>query len=98
MEARDIIYGRRVVIDKYSGASGSEATGILGSIVSALTGNEAENTLGAAMNESEIKAMAEKYGVSVRDYLEGLNLGTYLSKAAYEKSRAAQPIAFFNSI
>ena len=95
IEARDIIYNRRSVIDKYSDTSDSASTDLLGSIVSALTGGDkdAENSLGTAMTESEIKTMAEKYSVSVRDYLEGLDMGTYLTKTAYEKKQAAQTVS-----
>lgn len=95
IEARDLIYGRRAVTDRYSGEAESGSQGLLGSIVSALTGDdgEKESSLGSAMTEAEIKAMAEKYNVSVRDYLEGLDMGTYLSKDGWEEQQSSYAAA-----
>jgi len=92
IEARNLIYARRKVIAKYTGGTassdGDDSEGLFGTIVSALTGkNGTQDTLGSAMTEAEIEKMAETYGVSVHDYLEGLDMGTYLSKTGYEKKQ-----------
>ena len=93
IQARDLIYTRRAVIDQYMEAkdSASTSSGLLDTVISALTGmgKEEETSLGSTMTESEIKAMAEKYGVSVKDYLEGLDMGTYLSKTAYDEQKSS---------
>lgn len=96
IEARDIIYARRAVVDKFSGKSDTSLSlsDLLSSVVSALTGSNQEDedsatSLGSAMTEAEIKAMAEKYNVSVKDYLEGLDMGIYLSKTGYSNQQNA---------
>ena len=96
IEARDIIYARRAVVDKFSGKSDTSLSlsDLLSSVVSALTGSNQEDedsatSLGSAMTEAEIKAMAEKYNVSVKDYLEGLDMGIYLSKTGYTNQQNA---------
>ena len=96
IEARDIIYARRAVVDKFSSKSDTSLSlsDLLSSVVSALTGSNQEDedsatSLGSAMTEAEIKAMAEKYNVSVKDYLEGLDMGIYLSKTGYTNQQNA---------
>ena len=86
LEAQNIIFNRRKIISEYDGSASS--SGILSTIISAVTGGDDEDSvLGSKMTEAEIEAMADKYSVSVADYLTGLDVGTYLSKSAYEKKQ-----------
>lgn len=84
-DAQDIIFERADVIAKYaSGTSGSSGNSIFSSLVSFLNESaytDTQNPLGAKMSESEIKEAASLYGVSVSDYLTGLDNGKYLTLA-----------------
>lgn len=91
MQAQDIIYERAdAVIAKYSDKSDSD--GILSKLASLLTGSSAdeeEADLGAKMSVDEIKEAASLYGVSVGDYLTGLDNGKYLTLSARKQAESA---------
>lgn len=85
MQAQDIIYERyEAVIKKYSSADRDDDKGLLSELISSITGDDDDsdaNALGAKMSEAEIKEAASLYGVSVSDYLTGLDNGKYLTLA-----------------
>lgn len=85
MQAQDIIFERyETVIKQYASLSqNSDNKGILEEILSAITGDDDDNAnaLGAKMSEAEIREAASLYGVSVSDYLTGLDNGKYLTLA-----------------
>jgi len=101
MQAQEIIFQRYEAVKEFPGAdeayglsealSGIETEGLFSSIFNALLGAEESNdsrTIGNKMSRSEIEEMASFYGVSVGDYLEGLDNGKYLSMS--NKKMAAQ--------
>ena len=90
MQAQDVIYERsETVIKKYSGED-STGTGIFAAIKSLLSGSSSSDetdALGAKMSEDEIKEAAGLYGVSVGDYLTGLDNGKYLTLSGRQKAQ-----------
>ena len=97
-QAQDIIWERYdAVIKKYAAAG---TNGIKGSLISDLVSqligsdedNEEESILGAKMSEAEIKEAAGLYGVSVGDYLTGLDNGKYLTLSG-KKAADAQKVS-----
>ncbi len=89
MQAQDIIWERAEAVIKYAEDDSTESSGILDELLSALTGSaasdSAENPLGAKMSEDEIKQAASLYGVTVGEYLTGLDNGKYLTLAGKKK-------------
>ena len=89
MEAQDIIWERYdVLLKQFSATSlvkNSKVKGsLIGDLVSSIFSSEAAedeetSALGAKMSEDEIKEAAGLYGVSVGDYLTGLDNGKYLT-------------------
>lgn len=103
MQAQEIIFQRYEAVKNFPGAdeayglgealSGVESEGLLSSIFNALLGAEESNdskTLGNKMSRSEIEEMASFYGVSVGDYLEGLDNGKYLSLSNKQTAAKAE--------
>ena len=103
LEAQDIIFKRYEAVKDFDGAdeayglvdalSGVESEGLLSSIFNALLGSEETNdsrTLGNKMSESEIEEMAKFYGVSVADYLAGLDNGKYLTMSNKKTAAKAE--------
>lgn len=89
MEAQDVIYERYETVIKQYTKSSSSSDGILSELISAISGNTASDTdegLGAKMSEAEIKEAASLYGVSVSDYLTGLDNGKYLTLAGRKEA------------
>ena len=79
LEAQDLIYER---ISAVGGANaGAQSSGLLGALASLLSGG-AGNDLGAKMTEAEIVEASQLYGVTVAEYLNGLDQGVYLPLAA----------------
>lgn len=82
-QAQDIIFERADrVIKQY--AKNSSSKGILGELLSSVTGSSSGGEysgLGAKMSEDEIKEAASLYGVSLSEYLTGLDNGKYLTLA-----------------
>lgn len=86
MQAQDIIFERyETVIKQYTAANKTDDDGILDNILDVLTGtiddDSDSNSMGAKMSEAEIKEAASLYGVSVGEYLTGLDNGKYLTLA-----------------
>ena len=103
LEAQEIIFKRYEAVKDFDGAdeayglvdalSGVENEGLLSSIFNALLGSESSNdskTLGNKMSESEIGEMAAFYGVSVADYLAGLDIGKYLAMSNKKTAAKAE--------
>ena len=101
LEAQDLIFSRYEAVRKYAGSdsgygyedalSGIGSQGLFSSIFSALMGFDDDSdskSIGNKMTESEISEMAKYYGVSVSDYLQGLDNGKYLTLS--NKSAAAR--------
>ena len=94
LEAQDIIFQRYDAVRSFAGAdsgygmedalSGISSKGLFSSIFDALLGADNDSSsdsksIGMKMTESEIEEMAKYYGVSVSDYLTGLDNGKYLT-------------------
>ncbi len=90
MQAQDIIFERYETVVKKHTVSDSESDSILDRLLAAMTGSEAaeENSPGSKMSEAEINEAALNYGVSVGDYLTGLDNGKYLTLAGYKAAEA----------
>ena len=91
LDAQNIIFERFAqVVEKYNKDEisdifkGVQTKSLLSALIELASGSSDKNSniLGKKMNESEIKEMAEVYGVSIRDYLEGLDNGKYLTKSS----------------
>ena len=96
MQAQNIIYERYETIVQKNTASGSESSGIFSQLTSLLGGSsllgsasadESDQALGAKMSEDEIKEAASLYGVSIADYLQGLDNGKYLTLSGKQAHR-----------
>ena len=85
MQAQDIIFDRyENVIRQYAKQSAGGDKGFLDELLSSIIGDTTEtssNALGAKMSEAEIKEAASLYGVTVSEYLIGLDNGRYLTLA-----------------
>ncbi|MBP3869900.1 MAG: hypothetical protein J6E46_02860 [Faecalicoccus sp.] len=95
--AQDIIFERADAVLK--NASGTENS-LIDSLMSFINGEsytDTQNPLGAKMSESEIKEAASLYGVSIADYLIGLDNGKYLTLAA-KKAEAASSTTEYTCI
>ncbi|MBR6259468.1 MAG: hypothetical protein IKR21_04580, partial [Oscillospiraceae bacterium] len=96
IEARDIIYERHsAIVSKFTQASASDSGSFLASLLGALGGaEEASLGLGTRMSKDEIKEAASHYGVSVSDYLSGLDNGKYQT---YENMKREQSYGGYSS-
>ena len=94
MQAQDIIYERYdAIVKKYTTQQKASSSGsFLSNLFAELIGSESDDEtslLGAKMSEAEIKEAAGLYGVSVGDYLTGLDNGKYLNLTAKKQADAA---------
>lgn len=90
LEAQDIIFARYAAVK--GGNNSSTSDDFLSQIFSLLGEQSTEDVLGAKMTEDEIKSVASEYGVSVSEYLSGLDNGRYLTmqgKKAAQEARAS---------
>lgn len=91
-QAQDIIWERyAAVVGKSTTektSSGSFLSDLFSSIVGTSDETETESALGAKMSEAEIKEAASLYGVSVGDYLTGLDNGKYLTLSGKKEADA----------
>ena len=83
--AQDVIFDRQAVIQKYE----REKSGFLENLTELFSGEE-EAAITGRMSTDEVKAVAAEYGVSVSDYLQGLDNGTYLTASAKKKHDEAE--------
>lgn len=97
-EAQNIIFERADVVLKYTAENSSNSDdGFIGNLISYISGSsytDTQNPLGAKMSESEIKEAASLYGVSVADYLIGLDNGKYLTLAAKQAENASSNMEY----
>ena len=105
LDAQNIIFERfDQVVEKYNKDEisdifkGVQTKSLLSALIELASGTQDRNSniLGKKMNESEIKEMAEVYKVSIRDYLEGLDNGKYLTKSN-KKISDQQQNSLYNS-
>ena len=108
LEAQNIIFERYDAVSEYTDSSygignalsNISSEGLLSTIFSAITGAAASSDsalIGNKMSEDEINEMAEYYGVSVSDYLTGLDNGRYLTLSAKNTGSSAESIYNKNS-
>lgn len=97
LEAQDIIFERYAnVVAKYDSSASSQSSSgsLLGSLLDMVLSDgddkAAANPLGNRMTEQEITQTASACGVSVAQYLNGLDAGTYPTAAKYAVSRNGQ--------
>ncbi len=91
MQAQDIIFERyEAVVKKYEDDDDEDEGGILNQLLSGFTGDNDDDPdgPGTKMSEQEIKEAAQHYGVSVGDYLTGLDNGRYLTLSGYKAASA----------
>ena len=86
LEAQDIIYERNEVIMNYASSDDGVVDAISGIFVS---GSGSTDRLGNKMSVSEIKAAASSYGVTLSEYLQGLDNGVYLTYTALKEKTDA---------
>ena len=80
--AQDIIFDRQENVVEQSV---SDDTGLLESLSNLLGGDDVDD-FGDRMSTDEIKEMAKSYGVSVAQYLQGLDVGKYLTMSAKKQN------------
>lgn len=93
MQAQDIIFERyEAIVKKYTQETPAPS-GLLQELFAILAGSSSESAeksaLGAKMSEAEIREAAGLYGVSVSEYLTGLDNGKYLTLAGQKAAAAA---------
>ena len=90
MQAQDIIYERYdAIVSKYAEqktSSDSFLSKLFSELLSSGSDDDSGSILGTKMSEAEIKEAAGLYGVSVGDYLTGLDNGKYLNLTAKKEA------------